>query len=281
MTRNQRAKTGNETVEIVKQGSYITPDSNQIDISENVANCLNQTTLWSPEDLENLVQRTTATSKYTTNYDVRNETVLTTARRLIIEEKMTNTLCLNFASAKKPGGGFLGGSQAQEESLARSSALYDSLITQQDYYDINRQCGTAFYTDYMIYSPKVPVFRTDEGTLLSEPYLLSILTSPAVNAGAVRKNESSKAGNILPMMLTRLNKVLDLAVHLGYEHLILGAWGCGVFRNDPGDIARLFADSLLRDEWFRNQFKSVTFPVLDGTGHQRIITPFIREFDGV
>jgi len=243
MSRSSRAKIGQETVQIVKQGSYTAPDSRQVDLREQISRCLTNTALWSPEDLENLVQNNLASANHETKFYVRNETVLTTARQLVVDQNLPRTLCLNFASAKNPGGGFLGGSQAQAERLARSSALYDSLLTQQEYYDIHRQCGTCFYTDYMIYSPDVPVFREDDGTLLTEPYSLSILTSPAVNAGAARKNEPTKAGQILPAMVTRINKVLALAQHLGYEHLILGAWGCGVFKNEPADIANLFANA--------------------------------------
>ena len=130
----------------------------------------------------------------------------------------------------------------------------------------------------MILSPEVPVFRNDNGDLLAEPYLLSILTSPAVNAGAVTKNEPSKIPAIRATMSSRITKVLAVAAHHGYEHLVLGAWGCGVFRNVPNDIASLFADALMLDERFQGRFQSVTFAVLDGTDDTRIVTPFQQRF---
>ncbi|MCA8990132.1 MAG: TIGR02452 family protein, partial [Planctomycetaceae bacterium] len=167
--------------------------------------------------------------------------------------------------------------QAQEESLARSSALYDSLISQSDYYDANRACGTCLYTDHMILSPHVPVFRHDSGELRDEPYLLSFLTSPAVNAGAIKKNERPKIPQIRAVMARRIQYVLNVALENQYKTLVLGAWGCGVFRNDPAEIAELFSESLLNDPRYQNRFRKVTFAVLDNE-QEKIIAPFRERF---
>ena len=142
----------------------------------------------------------------------------------------TRVLALNFASAKNPGGGFLKGSQAQEESLARASGLYACINPIQTGYEANRRNASCLYTDHMIYSPDVPVFRDDDDLLLDHPYLVSFLTAPAVNAGEVRLKEP---GNVVPDRggdaVGRMEKVLSLAVVHGHEVLVLGAWGCGVF----------------------------------------------------
>jgi uncharacterized protein (TIGR02452 family) len=134
------------------------------------------------------------------------------------------------------------------------------------------------YTDYMILSPKVPVFRDDEGTLLPEPYLLSVLTAPAVNAGAVRKNEPDSAALIRPTMAKRIANVLAVAAHHDYEHLILGAWGCGVFQNHPEEIAELFANVLLHGGPFSNCFVGIAFAVLDTSNEQQTVAPFSKCF---
>ena len=207
MNRNQRKRIGAETVEIVQRGWYETDDGGRVDISHQVANCVQATRLYEPAELSELLTNFLVSS-YRTVFDVQNETTLSAAQRLVVDQGHANTLCLNFASAKNPGGGFLGGSQAQEESLARSSALHASLITQNAYYDVNRGCRTALYTDHMIYSPNVPVFRRDEGRLLTEPYLLSMLTAPAVNAGAVKKNEPASEPQIRSTMNRRIELVL-------------------------------------------------------------------------
>ena len=278
MNRGKRRLMGVETVEIVDRGWYEATEGNRVEIAEQVSACLKATQLYTPPQLNELL--TGEFSKaHSTCFEVTNETTLSAAHRHVVENEK-KTLCLNFASAKNPGGGFLGGSQAQEESLARSSALYASLLTQNAYYETNRACGTPLYTDHMILSPQVPVIRTDEGQLLAEPFATSILTAPAVNAGAVKKNEQDKEPMIIPIMTQRIAKVLAIAAAQGYEHLVLGAWGCGVFRNDPTKIAKLFAEALLDGGRFSNCFKSVTFAVLDGTKDEQIIKPFKRYFGG-
>src|SRR5919108_730072 len=90
------------------------------------------------------------------------------ARRLATEPE-GDPCCLNFASAKHPGGGFLGGARAQEETLARASGLYASLVG-NPMYAFHKAQDDPMYSNYAIYAPDVPVLRTDEGLLLSEPY---------------------------------------------------------------------------------------------------------------
>jgi uncharacterized protein (TIGR02452 family) len=279
MSRNKRASIAKETLEIVDRGWYEVLGSGRVWIRPQIEACLNATVLLRSEDFERFVAAN-APAKCATRFDVRNETTLSAARRLVADHGCPKVLALNFASAKNPGGGFLGGSQAQEESLARSSALYASLLTQPEYYETNRACRTALYTNQMILSPGVPVFRNDEGELLSEPYMVGMLTAPAVNAGAVLHNEPANVALIHATMAGRIEKVLAAAVQHQYEHLVLGAWGCGVFRNDPEAIAQLFFNALQNNGAYAGAFESVTFAILDGTADQSIIQPFTRRFTG-
>eukprot|EP01095_Lingulamoeba_sp_RSL-Kostka_P007627 TRINITY_DN2448_c0_g1_i1.p1 TRINITY_DN2448_c0_g1~~TRINITY_DN2448_c0_g1_i1.p1 ORF type:complete len:394 (+),score=121.83 TRINITY_DN2448_c0_g1_i1:124-1182(+) len=154
---------------------------------------------------------------------------------------------LNFASAKNPGGGFLKGSQAQEECLARSSALYNSIITQQTYYSENKKDRTCLYTNHMIYSPKVPFFKDDNGNKLAKLYLLDVITAPAPNKGAARKKLDSNGDEYINQIFyERADRILRVAVSKKIDCLILGAFGCGVFRNDPNDVANIFFTLLVR-----------------------------------
>ncbi len=279
MSRGLRAKQGQETVGICDRGWYELPGGERVDIRKAVSQCVKNTTLHLPTELQRLADQLQPAARSTsTEFHITNETTLAAARRMVCAEGKTKTLALNFASAKSPGGGFLGGSQAQEESLARSSALYPSLISQTGYYEANRVYRSALYTDHMILSPDVPVFRDDDGEFLPQPYLLSFLTSPAVNAGAVAANSPHLNSQVLPTMKVRLTKLLTLAAVKGYEHLLLGAWGCGVFRNDPVAVANLFAAALLDDSRFHDRFASVRFAVLDTQPGARIITPFLERF---
>src|SRR5205814_6023280 len=117
-----------------------------------------------------------AAPRFATSFQVVNRTTLDAARRLLDLDPGADVLCLTFASAKHPGGGFLGGARAQEESLARTSGLY-ACINGNPMYAFHQAHSDAMYTDYAIYSPDVPVFRNDEGQLLDQPYLCSFITS--------------------------------------------------------------------------------------------------------
>lgn len=273
MSRSKRKTLAEETLAIIERGGYEV-GGRTIDISNEVREAITAARLLRPEDLKQMSRTLPDTLVHVTEISVSNETTLEAARRLAGDVEQGAVFVLNFASAKNPGGGFLGGSQAQEESLARSSALYPTLTACPEYYEINRDCGTTLYTDHKIYSPCVPVFRHDDGSLLEEPYLISVLTSPAVNAGAVVQNEPGSVSQIESTMRRRLGYVLHAALTLGHEDLVLGAWGCGVFRNDPSQIAGLFAEHLLPGGLFTGRFRRVVFAVLDSTADQRIFGPF-------
>src|SRR5262245_29272138 len=174
----------------------------------------------------------------TTRYEVNNESTLAAARRLAGEG--LRVVALNFASARHPGGGFLNGARAQEESLCRSSGLY-ACIVGNPMYAFHAPTPGGFYSNYAIYSPAVPVFRTDDGDWLDEPSLCGFITAPAVNAGAIRDAERHR---VRGEMAARVEKVLAVTAGHGHDAVVLGAWGCGVFRNDPDLIAGLFATAL-------------------------------------
>jgi uncharacterized protein (TIGR02452 family) len=139
-------------------------------------------------------------------------------------------------------------------------------------YDHHRSRKDPMYTSWVIYSPDVPVFRLDEGELLDEPYLCSFLTSPAVNVGALRHRDR-RPDEVRRAMQER---VLGVAALHGHEVLVLGAWGCGVFRNDPEQIAELFQIALAGR--LRGAFTHVVFAVLDSSGGKRSLGPFEQVF---
>ncbi len=261
VNRQQRQEIANETLAILARGMYEV-DGVTVPLSAALDELRKETELYTPADLELLVDSMSIPPQVETSISVSNCTTFAAARSLI-EAGYSNPLCLNFASAKNPGGGFLSGSQAQEECLARASALYESLATQMSYYEVNRAHSSSLYTNHIIYSPRVPVFRTDDDALLQEPYFVSVVTSPAVNAGAVRKNEPSSVSLIPQIMHTRIRSVLAVARKHGHDAIVLGAWGCGVFGNDPCDIATWFADAIFEDSRFAGKFSRVVFGVLD------------------
>ena len=274
--RAQRANIAKETLQILKQGYY---HKNEKRIRLTGLDEAIQEAIWyRPEALEDLQTPFNQDfEKQETHFDVQNCTTFAAAQQLL-EEGAPKVLALNFASAKNPGGGFLGGSQAQEEALSRASALYPTLTKHMDMYLENRTKKTCLYSNNMIYSPAVPVFRDDNDALLEEPYALSFVTAAAVNAGCIRKNERKRVSKIQSVMLDRMEKVLTIAASHGYEYLVLGAWGCGVFRNEPATIAELFKEQLTEHPFFKQRFKKVLFGVLDSSKKKETYNAFQKVF---
>lgn len=277
-SRNERARIAKESLEIIDRGEYAGRHG-RVALSESIARARDGSILYSPGDLERLPMPSPdhgATRRV--QFEVCNETTLAAASRLTRELAVGRVAALNFASAKNPGGGFLNGSQAQEESLARASALYPCLMARHEMYDVNRSHGSSLYTDHMIYSPDVPVFRDDRDQLLDEFYEVSFITAPAVNAGAIRKNEPENAARIEPVMRHRIRNVLQVSLQHGHDVLILGAWGCGVFQNSTTNVAQWFYEQLGPGGPFEFVFSRVVFAVLDRSESHDFIAPFERRF---
>ncbi|HZT42304.1 MAG TPA: TIGR02452 family protein [Chthonomonadaceae bacterium] len=271
--RNRRAEMAQETLTILKAGRYPAPSGKMVSIGEDLEKAIQGTRLYRPSDFpDGLVFPPRFESQAA--IEVTAESTLEAAHRLVWENPDRDPLCLNFASAKNPGGGFLSGSQAQEESLARSSGLYPCLLQQEAMYTHNRRLKTCLYSDHMIYAPRVPVFRDHAGVLLERPYCASFLSVPAVNAGAVRRNEPKNVARIESVMRERMAKLLWVAREHGHDALILGAWGCGVFGNDPALVARLFMELLAPGGPYAQQFRHVVFAIYDRTAGQTALSAF-------
>ena len=267
--RKKAAQIAQGTLRIIENRCYAAPSGRIIDISSDLERAVAGTRTFRPGEQPPLPPASGLSAKY----EVVNQTTLEAAQKFANDG--LRVAALNFASAKHPGGGFIGGSRAQEESLARSSALYACLVNNEMYaYHLAR--GDAMYSDYAIYSPDVPVFRDDAGTLLEQPYLCSFITSPAVNAKVVLQRDPQRKADIREAMKMRIEKVLSIAAAHDHTALILGAWGCGVFGNDTEEIAQLFRESL--DGKLFGFFDRVTFAITDWSPEQRFIAPFSAAF---
>jgi len=277
MKRTDRAALAQDTLHICETGRYTTADGVAVDVRDAIDAAVAGSRLVRPGDVRALRAQADAARgpRRAMVIAATPESTLTAAERLCASSSATVGV-LNFASAKNAGGGFLGGSQAQEESLARSSALYPTLMAHPDYYDANRHERSALYTDHAIVSPGVPVFRRDDGALLAAPYVVTFLTAPAVNAGVVRQRGGADVDRIEETMRRRIGQVLDLAVVWGCRRLVLGAWGCGVFQNDPKLIAGLFAEAL-GGSW-DGVFDEVVFAVYDQTRTGDVYRNFAETF---
>ncbi|WP_369191378.1 TIGR02452 family protein [Streptomyces sp. R08] len=257
-----------QTEQIVAAGGYRTADGREISIAAETAAARAGTRLYGPEPV-----RISPFPPVETVIEVTGESSLEAARRLT-----GPVAVLNFASARNPGGGFLNGAQAQEEALCRASALYTCLLEARGFYDHHRAHRDPFYTDRVIHSPAVPVFRDDKGRLLDEPYTAGFLTAAAPNAGVVLRTAPERAAELPRALAVRAERVLETAVAHGYRRLVLGAWGCGVFRNDPAQVAGAFHALLGPGGRFAAAFEHVVFGVLDRTPGATVRDAFLRTF---
>ena len=161
----------------------------------------------------------------------------------------------NFASASNPGGGVVKGSSAQEECLCRCSGLYFCLNTSKmwdGFYKPHRNAHDPIHNDDIIYTPEIVVFKTDESVpkLMDEKdwYKVNVITCAApnlrihpgnqYNTGDGNKAAVMKDKDLLALHEKRLRRILDVAVLEGNDTIILGAFGCGAFENNPEIVAR-------------------------------------------
>jgi uncharacterized protein (TIGR02452 family) len=275
MKSTTRKEIAANTLQIIETGSYRNNAGETVSIKTETETAVKNTRLFRTEDFPAHFELTKIEAETLT--EVTDETTLEAAKRVCREDAAANPFVLNFASAKNPGGGFLGGAEAQEESLARSSSLYATLTANFAMYEYNRRGDSCLYSDWMIYSPNVPVFRNDDGSLIEKPYLATFLTSPAVNAGVVRQKEPQRIDQIEPVNRERARKFLWIANRENHKTLILGAWGCGVFQNDPQMIARIFKELL--DGEFANCFERVIMAIYDRTPAKKVYRAFVTVFD--
>jgi uncharacterized protein (TIGR02452 family) len=258
--RHIAAALGRSAVEAAAKGFYVCGASTKVDWSRYVqAACSAKVSI--PPDASLPAHESSAFSE--TRVQVTNETTLGASRRLV--DGGLRPLALNFANGIHPGGGFLSGARAQEEVLCRSSALYQTLVD-DPMYELHRQRPRPDSTEWAIYSPEVPIFRTDDGTELEHPWLLSFITCAAPYALAVGQPE---AGDLLQK---RIHRALAIARAYRYSALVLGAWGCGAFGNDPHRTAIDFRQALENE--FSGAFSDIVFAITDWSPERKFLGPF-------
>ncbi|MBN0042860.1 TIGR02452 family protein [Streptomyces actuosus] len=264
-----------ETEEIVAAGAYRRADGRQVSLSARIEAARAGTRMIGPDPIPSPPDLSAAPAgRAAMLIEVTRESSLEAARRLAAEP----VAVLNFASARNPGGGYLNGAQAQEEALCRASALYTCLAGAREFYDHHRAHRDPFYTDRVIHAPAVPVFRDDRARLLDEPYDVGFLTAAAPNAGVVLRTAPERAADLPHALAVRAERVLEAAAAHGYRRLVLGAWGCGVFRNDPAQVAEAFRGLLGPRGRFEETFAHVVFGILDRTRGQTVRVAFDRAF---
>lgn len=197
---------------------------------------------------------------------------------------------LNFASGINPGGGVRRGSRAQEEDLCLCSGLLHGLEANQAYYDANRADGAPrFCHDRMIWSKDVPLVRDGHLNYI-DPMLIDVITYPAPNTNLRTYSGPGVRAGTAPVetpeqvFQRRCRHVVHHAAQQGAEVLILGAWGCGVYGNDPQKVAAEFKRAI---QTVSGSIGRVVFAILGAQTHGRHSTgslnrlAFMKEFSDV
>lgn len=176
-------------------------------------------------------------------------------------ERRKTPLVLNFASYKNPGGKFLDGSSAQEESLCHESTLYNVLSDERivrDFYAPHRgDANRCIYYDDSLITPNIVFQREIDGK--REVVYADVITCAAPNAHAAKRYFHVTEEEIHDAMCRRIFSILFHAMSNDNDVLILGAFGCGVFGNDPETVATIFRDKILNQ--FPRFFSAVVFAV--------------------
>lgn len=282
--KGQRARVAQETLDSLAAGGYTSTSGQWIDLTDHMHEAIKASAVFLETD-KHVHRLPEACFRGQTTVQVLCTTTLAAASQLATSSTASRTGILNFASARNPGGGFSTGAQAQEESIARASGIYPCLTKyMQEVFIPNRKRSSGPYTHDMIYSPNVPVFRDDDGWFLDTPYSVDFVTSAAPNVGVMKKAMGSAQAETkaAELLAERSKRILELFASNQAVDLVLGAWGCGVFQNDPATVAKIFKQHL--NGKFAGVFRSVVFAVLQpdmaavfadvfGTRMQSNVTP--------
>ena len=196
----------------------------------------------------------------------------------------------NFASASNPGGGVVNGANAQEECLCRCSGLYFSLNTPamwDGFYQPHRDAHDPIHNDDIIYTPNVTVFKSDAETpqLMAESdwYDVDVITCAApnlrsqpsnrYNSGDGNRQTMMKDKDLLALHEKRLRRILEVALSEGCDTIILGAFGCGAFQNNP-EVVALANRNVIKD--YLHAFKNIEFAVYCSPRDERNFKIFER-----
>lgn len=282
--RLERIEVFYQTLQMADQGAYTASDGTRVAIEGTEEMCRNSkmyTEEFSVADHPSLDAPVPV--------EVVNDDCLAVAERLVNEGY--NPAVLNLANRYNPGGGVLNGSRAQEETLCRRSNLYLSLVQFSPYAGI---CGVGQREEQYplaldfggIYSPGVTVFRLDDThgyAGMTHPYRAGFITVAGINRPDLTPDGEEIVPRLVPAVKNKLRTILRIGLDNGHDALVLGALGCGAFRNPPAHVARLFHEVFLEPE-FANKFRRVVFAILDDHNanlrHNRRgnFLPFYEEF---
>lgn len=246
---------------------------------------------------EEVSEKMSALSHHKNRYAQEAEVVVSKKRSFeAAKGYLGKKVCVhNFASASTPGGGVTKGSSAQEEALCRCSTLYPCLNSEKmwnGFYGPHRAAPDPLHNDDCIFTPGVIVFKTDTAMPKTMPEKdwqeVDVLTCAAPNLREKPSNQMNGPDGDLAVKISdrdlmkmhekRLRRILDMAVAAGDEVVILGAFGCGAFRNNPQAVAQA-AKNVIGEYLY--SFETIEFAVYCSHKDERNYGFFERAMKGM
>ena len=281
-----RIKEFRNTIDIVNKGRYVTENGTYYSFPDD-SDMMCKTVFYEreiclPEAVQGCEQ---------TIVEVQNIDCLYAGVQL--KERGYNPAVLNMASRRNPGGGVVTGAGAQEETLFRRTNLFRSLYqfapfagmygikTSHHQYPLDRNFGG-------VYTPEAIYFRESEQkgyALLDNPVSLSFITVAGMNRPDLTAEGMIADYHVEPIK-NKIRTIFRIGLAHGHDSLVLGALGCGAFRNPPRHVARLFHEVMDELE-FKNKYRRIVFAILDDhNAHQSHnqegnYKPFADEFAGM
>ncbi len=288
MRRKKNIAILEDTLAILEQGGY-SKNGQDVQLAFSPEE-MREIQAFLPEELVSLAAMEpdeAASQSADCTFACENEDALVLAQRQYQHLKSTGDsapkiLVLNLASATRPGGQTRNGASAQEEDLCRRTSLLLSLESEdaKRYYDYNNARKTRMGSDGVLLSPNVEVIKDASSETLAQPFPISVMScaAPMVRLGLEGMSQQAYE----EMLYKRIQGILLVAASQGYRHLILGAFGCGVYGNDAALVSDLFARAI-RDFTFAGKgsgqlFDSIQFAVLCRPGKDYNYKEFCRNF---
>ena len=280
-----RIEVYRNTLDIVRCGQYETSDGTRV-LLDNAETLITGSRFYTPE----LSETINGLGQFVTHVEVVNADCLAIARSLTSE--YDDVCVLNLANRRNPGGGVISGCGAQEEYLFRCSDYYRSLYQFAHYAE---QYGLPLSAKYRypmdrnfggIFSPGVTIFRDSEEKgypLLLQPWKVNMIAVAGMNRPALEyiNDEPRVASYLVSGVKNKMRTIFRIARENNQKTLVLGALGCGAFRNPPRHTAEMFREVMEEPE-FSGAFKHICFAIKEdhnsrGAGNY---APFAEVFSG-
>lgn len=269
------------TVELVKQGHYVTESGKYVTLDDG-SHMIQNTVFYDREfsikapDTDNCA------------VEVVKEDCL--AVGIHLKRKGYNAAILNMASRYNPGGGVTTGAGAQEEALFRRTDLFRSLYQFAPYaslYGVQRSCKQyPLDCNYGgIYTPDATIFRESEANgykLMDEPIKMAFISVAGMNRPDLTPKGMIAEHHVEPIK-NKIRTIMRIGLQHGHDALVLGALGCGAFCNPPHYVARLFHE-VMDEREFKNKYRLIVFAILDDHNAHKAhnpkgnFEPFAKEF---